>query len=323
MSASTSSHQMSFGPTLPGAPESPTHHRPKRLWMALRLLAAASVTMAVSACAGRSDLGFATLMSEVPVTRAVIVPPPGGPFVVAVLQRDYQDGLSQEIALSTASLTTGQNAFYVTLYNNTANNPEIPSSLSYPALVPDKIQQEMEERLPGVDMRTSLVYVQNKFGPFGFATGRSATGDTCLYAWQQIEPSAPAILVPGGVISVRLRLCDADASVDQLLRVFYGYTISAYYRQESWNPYGEPASPPPGFGQIDTPMYPLNLGGPNAAEVRRRTLYREPRRSLPAPEVQRRVIDKDTVMPTTAPSPSAPSAAGSTGYPIVPPPPRE
>ncbi len=277
--------------------------------------------MAVAGCAGRSDLGYASLMSEVPATRAIIVPPPGGPSVVAVLQQQYQNGLSQEIALSTASLTAGQNAFYVRLLDNTAGSMEIPETLSLPSLSPDRLQREMEERMPGVEMETSLVYVQNKFGPFGFATGRSPAGDLCLYAWQRIEPSEPAILVPGGVISVRLRLCDADASVDQLLRVFYGYTIAAYYRQESWNPYGDPPSPPAHFGERDAPMYPLGLGDRTESTpvIRRRSLSQESGRAASAP-VPRRTIDQDTAAPPSAvPVESAPPP----GYPVVPPPPGQ
>ena len=105
----------------------------------LKWLAAAAALMSVAACAGRSDLGYAALNSEVPATRAIIVPPPGGPSIVAVLQQNYQNGISQEIALSTASLTSGQNAFYVSLLNNTASNMEFPETLSVPALTPDRI----------------------------------------------------------------------------------------------------------------------------------------------------------------------------------------
>jgi hypothetical protein len=290
----------------------------------MKVLAAAAVLTTVSACAGRSDLGYASLMSEVPAARAIIVPPPGGPSVVAVLQRQYQNGISQEIALSTASLTSGQNAFYVNLLNNTSSNMEIPETLSLSSLTPDRIEGEMEERLPGVSMETSLVYVQNRFGPFGFATGRSPRGDLCLYAWQQIEPQEPAILVPGGAISVRLRLCDADASVDQLLRVFYGYTVAAYYRQESWNPYGDPPSPPASFGQVDAPMYPLGLGtGTNTTVTRRRILNVETRQAAPVAESSSRFIDKDTVLPTT-PAPAVPQeTAPASGFPVVPPPPSQ
>jgi hypothetical protein len=289
----------------------------------LKLLAAAAALMSVTACAGRSDLDYATLNSEVPATRAIVVPPPGGPSVVAVLQRTYQNGITQEIALSTASLTSGQNAFYVSLLNNTASNMGIPETLTLPPLTPDRIEREMEERIPGVSMQTSLIYVQNKFGPFGFATGRSATGDLCLYAWQQIEPDKPAILVPGGAISVRLRLCDADAGVDQLLRVMYGYTITVYYRQESWNPYGDPPPPPAGFGKIDAPMFPLGLDRrEDATVIRRRVLSTESRPFIPD-ETSRRVIDKDTVEPAM-PAPSASQNTAPLGdYPVVPPPPNE
>ncbi len=298
------------------------HRRPGGLGRFLKLLTAAAALMSLAACAGRSDLDYATLNSEVPATRAIVVPPPGGPSVVAALQRTYQNGISQEIALSTASRTSGQNAFYVSLLNNTASSMEIPETLSLSPLTPDRIEREMEERIPGVEMQTSLVYVQNKFGPFGFATGRSASGDLCLYAWQQIEPDKPAILVPGGAISVRLRLCDADASVDQLLRVMYGYTIAAYYRQESWNPYGDPPSPPAGFGQADAPMYPLGLNArEDATVIRRRVLSTETRRSPMREEMSGRVIDKDTVEPAI-PTPSVPqNTAPLGGYPVVPPPP--
>jgi Cellulose biosynthesis protein BcsN len=323
MIASMPGNQMHFGAAAPEARIAYAHRHAGGRGRFLKLLAAAAALMSVAACAGRSDLDYATLNSEVPATRAIVVPPPGGPSVVAVLQRTFQNGISQEIALSTASLTSGQNAFYASLLNNTASNMEIPETLSLPPLTPDRIEREMEERIPGVAMQTSLVYVQNKFGPFGFATGRSSRGDLCLYAWQQIEPDKPAVLVPGGAISVRLRLCDADASVDQLLRVMYGYTIAAYYRQESWNPYGDPPSPPAGFGQVDAPMYPLGLDRrEDATVIRRRVLSTESRRAT-LPETSGRVIDKDTVVPAT-PVPSSPqNPVPLGGYPVVPPPPSE
>jgi Cellulose biosynthesis protein BcsN len=273
--------------------------------------------LAAGACTTRSEIGFATLMSEVPATRAAIVPPPGGPSIVAVLQRSYQNGLSQEIALSTASLTPGQNAFYVTLATASTPQSEIDDVLSLPSTITqDRIAGEMEERLPGIEMQTSLVYVQNKYGPFGFATGRSASGDVCLYAWQRIEPNEPAVFVPGGVISVRLRLCDAAATQEQLLRTMYAFTISAYYMSGSWNPYGEPPPVPAQLGQIDAPIYPLGMGtSAPPAIVRQQRIRVE--RTTPSS----RLIDKDTVgaqerAPAPAPVPEGPPS----GYPVVPPP---
>jgi hypothetical protein len=272
-----------------------------------------------AACTTRSELGYATLLNEVPATRAIIVPPPGGPSIVAVLQRNFQNGVSQEIALSTASLTPGQNAFYVTLATGSMPQSEIDDVLSLPPLSQDRLQKEMDDRLPGVEMQTSLVYVQNKYGPFGFATGRSASGDVCLYAWQQIEPNEPAVFVPGGTISVRLRLCDAAATQEQLLRSMYGFTILAYYMSGSWNPYGSPPPVPAQLGAIDAPIYPLGMNG--AAST---TVVRERRiRVESAPTPATRLIDKDTVLPATqpvAPSLQAPAASPETGYPVVPPP---
>lgn len=255
-------------------------------------------------------------MTEVPATRAAIVPPPGGPSIVAVLQRSYQNGLSQEIALSTASLTPGQNTFYVTLATASTPQSEIDDVLSLPfSITQDRIAREMEERLPGIEMQTSLVYVQNKYGPFGFATGRSASGDTCLYAWQRIEPNEPAVFVPGGVISVRLRLCDATATQEQLLRTMYAYTISAYYMSGSWNPYGAAPPVPAQLGQIDAPIYPLGMGTSQPPAIVRQQRIRVERRTAP------RLIDKDTVGAQERSPAAAPVLEGPpSGYPVVPPP---
>ncbi len=324
MNAPMPQNQTSFGGSRPEACPDSVRHRLSGLGTAMKLLAAAAILTGASACAGRFELSYATLMFEVPSTRAIIVPPPGGPSVVAVLQRAYQNGVSQEIALSTASLTPGQNAFYVSLLNNASSPEGATETLTLRSLTPDRIQAEMEERIPGVEMQTSLIYVQNKFGPFGFATGRSSSGDLCLYAWQQIEPDEPAIFVPGGAISVRLRLCDADANVEQLLRIMYGYTIAAYYLSDSWNPYGSPPSPPASFGRIDAPMYPLGLGnGAGAAISRQRSVTVEPRRTAPLSSAPGRLIDKDTGAPA-APAPATPAeTAPPSGYPVVPLPPSE
>ncbi|MCG7393169.1 cellulose biosynthesis protein BcsN [Microvirga sp. ACRRW] len=306
-----------------GAPalERPAESR-GRLGKALKAALLAAPLLA-TACTTKSELGFATLMNEVPATRAIIVPPPGGPSVVAVLERKYQNGVSQEIALSTASLTPGQNAFYVTLATGgVAPQSQIDDVLSVPsaAMMQERVQEEMEERLPGIEMQTSLVFVQNKYGPFGFATGRSASGDVCLYAWQRIEPNEPAVFVPGGVITIRLRLCDAAATQQQLLRTMYNFTISAYYMSGSWNPYGAPPRVPAHLGEIDAPIYPLGINDAPATT----TVVRE-RRARTRTEPASRLIDKDTVAPSqpAAPTTQAPTASPETGYPVVPPPPSQ
>jgi hypothetical protein len=277
-----------------------------------------AVGLTAAGCSMRSDLSFMSLMSEVPVTQAIIVPPPGGPMVVAVLQRRYQNGLSQEIALSTASATPGQNALYVSLVNDPETISEIDDTLRVRRLTQELVQGEMEERLPGVDMRTSLLYAQNKYGPFGFATGRSGTGDLCLYAWQQIEPTEAAILMTQGTISLRLRLCDADATEAQLLRTMYAFTIPAYFQSGSWNPYGSAPPPPAYLGRLDAPVNPLMMGETPPAP---RSLSPAPRVVVRETVAPARAIDKDT-LPAEPPAADVPPAPLS-GFPVVPPPPGQ
>ncbi|QFU15295.1 cellulose biosynthesis protein BcsN [Microvirga thermotolerans] len=282
-----------------------------------------AIPAVLAGCSTQSELRFATPMTEVPASKALILPPPGGPAVVAVLQRTYRNGVSQEIALSTASAAVGQNAFYVSLVNDLEVPSENDDVLKIRPISPDRIQSEMDERVPGVDMRTSLFYVQNKYGPFGFATGRSAAGDVCLYAWQRIEPNKPAILTPGGIVSVRLRLCDADATEEQLLRTMYAFTISAYYSSVGWNPYGEPPPVPPHLGGLDAPLFPIGMAAGAATDFGLGTRSPPPaERMAPAP---RPAAPRPRARPVpSAPLPSAPPAEPRRpleGYPVVPPPP--
>ena len=201
--------------------------------------------LASAGCSMRSDLEFTTLMNEVPAAQAIMIPPPGGPAIVSVLERRYLNGVSQEISLSTMAGGSGQNTFWISLVNDPRALTENDDSLSIGRLDPLRIYNEIEDRLPGIGMQTSNYFVQNKYGPFGYAVGRSGASDLRLYAWQLIEPTEAAIFMTSGTVSVRMRVCAAGATEQQLLQVMYGYTIAAYFRSPNWNPYGSvpPASP--------------------------------------------------------------------------------
>jgi hypothetical protein len=276
--------------------------------------------LASAGCSMRSDLEFTTLMNEVPSAQAIMIPPPGGPGIVSVLQRRYLNGVSQEISLSTTAGGSGQNTFWISLVNDPRALTENDDSLSISRLDPLKIYNEIQERLPGIGMQTSNYYVQNKYGPFGYAVGRSGAGDVCLYAWQLIEPTEAAIFMTSGTVSVRMRMCEAGATEQQLLRTMYGYTIAAYFKSPDWDPYG--AAPPasPQLGQADSPIYPFGPVDPGAA-VAPRVLPQAPAAPPAArPAVRRRTI-ATRPRPAAAPAP-APVSGPAAGYPIVPPPPR-
>ncbi|MCB1487516.1 MAG: cellulose biosynthesis protein BcsN, partial [Bauldia sp.] len=57
-------------------------------------------------------------------------------------------------------------------YTTVQDNALGPNSIS-----PSQIAKEFNWYLLGVPMRRSQLYAQNKYGPFGFATGIASTGD--------------------------------------------------------------------------------------------------------------------------------------------------
>jgi hypothetical protein len=125
------------------------------------------------------------------------------------------------------------------------------------------IAAEMREAFPGVAMSRSALFVQNEYGPFGYAVGRASSGDTCVYAWQRIAgtPRPPLLFRSNGALELRLRLCEAGASEPQLLSVMYGVRIRAFFPGVAWNPYGAPPPPDAAIGQAGTPIYPTGAGG--------------------------------------------------------------
>ena len=121
------------------------------------------------------------------------------------------------------------------------------------------ISRELRGTLPGIAMRRSDNYVQNRYGPFGFASGQSQSGDTCIFAWQRIRPaeSQTRWLTGRGTIQICLRLCDLHLNEEQLLAFMYGFSINAAFNDYSWNPYGEPAGPASDLGRPGPDIYPV------------------------------------------------------------------
>jgi hypothetical protein len=280
------------------------------------LTTAALLGIVLSGCGGQrltdADLSFATRAVAVSPSRSLVMLPVGGPPIVSVTQRNYDNAIAQTIALATRGRASGENAIDVAFLTG-ADVPDDTAVegrlLSSPSIEDFAIAREMEERLPGVAMTPGAIYVQNRYGPFGYAFGRSATGDGCLYAWQQIASGDSFFRPQSGLVSIRLRVCEPGASETALLRLAYGYSINASLRRPGWNPIGDAPQPQPGLGEAGVPIYPTaQATWPDAAEGQRRVVRpRAARVSRPQPPP----------VETLEPLPDRPLE----GYPTVPPPP--
>jgi hypothetical protein len=256
-----------------------------------------------------SELVMATRSLSVDPGRAMIVLPPGSPPVIGVTQRSYENAIAQTISLATRGRTPGENTIQVAFFTaaDLPDNTGVEGNLlKLPGIDDFAVTQDMEERLPGVAMAPSAIFVQNKYGPFGYAFGRGASGEACLYAWQRIADGDSIFRPKSGAISVRIRICDPKASEASLLRLAYDYSLNASLRRSGWNPIGDAPAPAPGLGQGGAPIYPQI--SPSEPPSPRRVARPRPARASQA---------GDDRLHDPQPIPDRPLE----GYPTVPPPP--
>ncbi|KRE24597.1 hypothetical protein ASE66_05045 [Bosea sp. Root483D1] len=274
---------------------------------------AGCLSLAVAGCGEQrladSELVTATRSLSVDPSRAMIVLPPGSPPVVGVTQRSYENAVAQTISLATRGRTPGENTIQVAFFT-AADLPESTgvegNLLKLPGIDDFAVAQDMDEHLPGIAMAPSAVFVQNKYGPFGYAFGRGTGGDACLYAWQRIADGDSVFRPKSGAVSVRMRICNPKASEASLLRLAYDYSLNASLRRSGWNPAGDAPAPAPELGKAGAPIYPL-LQAPEAAAPRRAA----PPRPARAPRAETdRLHDPQPI-----------SDRPLEGYPTVPPPP--
>jgi Cellulose biosynthesis protein BcsN len=213
----------------------------------------------VSGCASKDGIRIPSPTETVTSDKAFALPPPGGPSIVNVVQHAFSNAVQQDIYLFTSAETSGQNDLQVTFFGPVGLDYDNRKDLGYASIRDSTIDRDMRRTLPGVAMVRSGIYVQNNYGPFGFATGKSPHGDTCLYAWQQVRSSddARSAFLNRGTVQVRLRLCDSHAAPEQLLRVMYGYTITGTFGAEGWNPYDSAPPVNPALGRTGNPIYPV------------------------------------------------------------------
>lgn len=266
--------------------------------MAGALLLAATFSM--SGCASPDGIRVPGPAETVTSDKAFALPPPGGPSIVNVVQHSFSNATQQDIYLFTSAATSGQNDLQVTFFGPVGSDYDNRKDLGYASIRDSEVNRDMRRALPGVAMVRSGIFVQNNYGPFGYATGRSPHGDTCLYAWQQIRSSdnSRSAFLNRGTVQVRLRLCDSHAAPEQLLRIMYGYTITGTFPAPGWNPYDSPPPIDPSLGRTGNPIYPVI--SPNGAAQLPPAFQIQAPAGTTTPAVRR---------PTAAARPAAPQAA--------------
>ncbi|MEQ1955471.1 cellulose biosynthesis protein BcsN [Mesorhizobium yinganensis] len=268
---------------------------------------------AIAGCSQGASIHTSSVQKSVPADTAYVLPPPGGPAIVHVLERGYSNAIQQEISLATDSSVAGQNYFRVKLFGDLDPKEAGDGHTSSRSLALTNIGSEMRSAVRGVAMSKSPYFVQNRYGPFGYGIGRSGN-DLCLYGWQNLR-SRPALIGNKGSVDIRLRLCGTNATERELLAVMYGYTVNAYLSDSNWNPYGSPPAVPETLGAAGPDVYPVanNEFQTVAPEptVTPRRVRRVQRQEAPPPPV----VEEEPIGPAVPPPP------GVSDAPAVPPPP--
>lgn len=297
--------------------------------MAARVLCGVFLASALSAilgCASKDGIRVPDAATTVSNDQAFALPPPGGPAIVNVIEHHFNNAVRQDIFLFTSASTPGQNVLRISLFGPVGLGYDDQKDMSYTAIRDSDIAREMRRELPGVALARSPYYVQNNYGPFGYATGKSRAGDTCLYAWQQIRSNAnsQSTFQNRGTIQVRLRLCDAHSTEQQLLSVMYRYTVTGTFPAPGWNPYDAPPKVDASLGGTESPIYPgmpssnpsqlpPALQPPMATAISRQAI------TTPAPSAsQQRPIAAAPPTGPTVPSPTTAQQGARPGSVIVP-----
>jgi len=251
------------------------------------LLLAVSVGLALglSGCSNSAKVTPLSSSTLPPTEQAFVTPPPGSFAVLGILQKEYANGVEQDITLSNSSKTPGQNLLRVQVIGAKTNAPKNIGSLSDAIPDDEKISREISELLPGMRVQRAPYLLQNTFGPFSYAAGRSAAGDICLYAWQRLgQPiSQKTIFAPRGALQIRLRLCDPHKSEFELLQTMYGLSINVAVIDPMWDPYLKPGSPPAAWGKSGQSIAPQSLEGFTGVVPARQVPVRARPKNVPKP----------------------------------------
>lgn len=289
-----------------------------------RALVGLSGALALAGCIQGAQPELPSRSRSIPLEDAFVSAPVGGPEVTSVVQERYPNATEQRIFLANRSLQSGSNYLQVQYFGPVGNSGTGRTPLANSRLATADLRSEIRAAVPGVQMVQSPLFVQNRYGPFGYAAGRAPNGDVCVYTWQRIAgvDRRTLLLRDRGTIQIRLRLCDRAAGEERLLYSMYGLTIRAFFSNLSWNPYGDPNMADPRFGGVGQPILPVGARGfePATGVV----AAPAPAQASAPPPRRRSAPARPAAAPAAQPAVAAPAPVQQLPAPIgplVPPPP--
>lgn len=166
------------------------------------------------------------ISSEVAPEFAVALLPVTGGRIKSVRQTARKDYLQQQIVYENASESFGENGITVEI-----GKPSLDVSL---LRSPSKRQiiSEMRQAFPGVGMAIQPSAEENLQGVYGYATGKFASGGSCIYGWQMVNPNAnrnPVALMAGidrkYRMQIRMRYCHPGIPEERIKALMDGLRV--------------------------------------------------------------------------------------------------
>lgn len=215
----------------------------------------------VAGLAGCTATKSATTISAprtIEASQAMIMPAPGGPSIISLIEARFSDGVEQKVILGTDATNEGQNYLSIRMYGPMERETRGKKKLGYRAFTSAALSGEVGRAMPGVPMKISGLFLRNTYGPIGYAFGHTKGGDSCIFGWQQLRSSDAerSSYRNVGAIQIRLRLCENGASEKELLSVMYGYTVTGSFSSDQWNPFGRAKNADSTIGVDGEPIYP-------------------------------------------------------------------
>lgn len=133
---------------------------------------AVTMALAASGCAGQRTIVENSGARTVATDRAFVSLGAGGPAFLSVIQNDYANATRQTIALATRGKTPGENQLRIDVFGVKNDDVALDTSLPDLPLKEAELTAEAQDALPDVPLRVSLNYLQNRYGPFGYAVGK-------------------------------------------------------------------------------------------------------------------------------------------------------